>query len=125
MVDDVRAALVEALGRGLALGRVTEAREVRRLGEVGAVDLDVGVDLLGTRDVAGLELLDEGNLDATDVADVTGLALQRRGGTDEEGTLVLGEGEVRDVLALGVGRVDQGEVDVRVLRSDLGATDCA
>src|SRR5690606_8153341 len=43
VVDDVRTVLVHALGRGLALGRVTEAGEVRRLGEVGDVDGDVRV----------------------------------------------------------------------------------
>ena len=59
VVDDVGAALVHALGRGLALGRVVEAAEVRRLGEVLDVDLDVRVDRLGAGDVARLELLDE------------------------------------------------------------------
>ena len=44
---------------GLALGRVTEAREVRRLGEVLDLDLDVRVDRLGAGLVAGLELLDQ------------------------------------------------------------------
>src|SRR3954453_289003 len=69
VVDDVGAALVETLGRSLALGRVVEAREVRRLREVLALDRDLGVGRLGARDVAGLELLDEVGRHATDVAD--------------------------------------------------------
>src|SRR6476659_1935797 len=59
VVDHVGAALEHALGSGLALGRVGEAREVRRLGEVLALDLDAGVGCLGTGDEARLELLDE------------------------------------------------------------------
>src|SRR6478609_5827371 len=51
VVDHVGAVLVHALGRGLALGRVTEAGEVRRLREVLDLDLDVGVDRLGAGDV--------------------------------------------------------------------------
>src|SRR5207342_2668067 len=73
VVHDVRALLVHALGRGLALGRVTEAAEVRRLGEVLAVDLDVRVDGLRAGNVASLELLDERDVDATDEADVARL----------------------------------------------------
>src|SRR5699024_114043 len=70
VVHDVRALLEHALGRGLALGRVTEAAEVRRLGEVLGVDLDVGVDRLGAGHEARLELLDQVHVDATDEADV-------------------------------------------------------
>ena len=51
------------------------------------VDRDVGVDGLAPGDVAGLELLDEVDLLPTDEADVAGLALQRRGRTDQERAL--------------------------------------
>ena len=119
MVDDVRAVVVHALGRGLALGRVTEAGEVRHLGEVGDVDLDVGVDRLGTGDVAGLELLDQRGLDAADEADVVVLGLQRRSGTDQERALLLGEDQAGDVVGLHAGVVDDREVDVGVLLGDL------
>ncbi len=61
--------------------------------------------------VAGLELLDEFVLDATDEADGAGLALQRRGGTDEERALLLGEDERRHVVGFD-DRVDDGEVGV-------------
>ena len=67
-------------------------------------DLDVGVDGLGAGDVAGLELLDQVVLDATDEADRAGLALQRGGGADEERALLLGErsdGDVRAAVVVG------------------------
>ena len=120
VVDDVGAAVVHALGGRLALGRVTEAGEVRRLGQVRDVDLDVRVDRLGARLVAGLELLDQRDLDATDEADVVGLGLQRGRRADQERALLLGEdqaGDVRDVGEAGV--VDDREVDVGVLLGDL------
>ena len=66
MVDDISATVEHALGRDLALGRVTEAGEVRRLGQVLDLNLDARVDGLGTGDVAGLELLDQRDVDATD-----------------------------------------------------------
>ena len=103
VVDDVRAVLVHALGGGLALGRVTEAGEVRRLGQVLDLDLDVRVDRLGAGLVAGLELLDQRDLDATHEADVAGLGLECRGRADQERALLLGEhqaGDVRDRVAL-------------------------
>ena len=57
---------------GLAAGGVVEAREVGLL-DVLDVDLDVRVDGLGAGDVAGLELLDQVDVDAADEADVVGL----------------------------------------------------
>src|SRR6478735_6901046 len=116
VVDDVGAALVHAVGRGLALVDRVEAREVRRLREVLDVDLDVRLDRLDAGLVALLELLDEVGLDATDEADVVGLGLEGRGSTDEEGDLLLGEGDLVDVGAGRVGRrvVDDGELDLGV-----------
>src|SRR5690606_40482061 len=59
-------ALVEhAGGGGVALGRVGEAAEVRRVGQVDRLDLDVGVHGLGTGAVAGLELADQLGVDTT------------------------------------------------------------
>ena len=84
VVDDVGAAVVHALRGGLALGRVTEAGEVRRLRQVGGLHGRVGLDLLDAGDEAGLELLDQRALRATDEADVVGRAL-RRGGDAGEG----------------------------------------
>ena len=54
--------------------------------------------------------------DATDEADVVGLRLEGRRGADEEGALLLGEGQLGDVGAGRVGRgvVDDGELDVGV-----------
>jgi hypothetical protein len=106
----------------LPLSTEPKPGEVRRLGEVLGLDLDVGVDGLGTGGVARLELLDEVDLDATDEADVAGLGLQCGRSTDEEGALVLGEGDVLDVVALGVGGrvVDDRELDLRVGLGDLG-----
>ena len=72
VVDDVSAVGVHRGGDLLALGGVGEAGEVRRLRHVRREDLDVGVDGLRTSDVAGLELLDEVELDATDEADLAG-----------------------------------------------------
>src|SRR5699024_8790469 len=53
----------------------------------------------------------------TDEADLAALGLQRGSGTDEEGALVLGEDELRDVVTLGGigGVVDDREVDVGVV----------
>src|SRR5690606_5357377 len=96
LVDHVGARVVHALGDGLALRRVVEAGEVRRLGQVLALDLDVRLDGLRARDVAGLELLDQRGLDAADEADVAHLGLERRDRADEERTLLLGEDEVGD-----------------------------
>ena len=82
---------------------------------------DVRVDRLGTGDVAGLELLDEGVVDATDEADVVGLGRQGSGDADEEGALLLGEAEVGDVLVgllVGVEAVDDREADLREVRGD-------
>jgi hypothetical protein len=120
VVDDVGAVVEHALRRGLALGGVTEAGEVRRLGQVDRVDDDVGVDLLGTGLVAGLELLDQGHLDAADEADVARLGLQGRRRADQERALLLGEGQAGDVRDVGqAGVVDDREVDVGVLGRDL------
>jgi len=120
VVDHVGAVLVHALCGGLALVDRAETGEVRRLGEVLGLDLDVGVDGLGASGEARLELLDEVDLDATDEADLAALGLERRGRTDEERTLVLGERDVFDVVALGVGGVDERELDLRVGLGDLG-----
>src|SRR5665647_2499374 len=118
-VDHVCTLLVHARGRDLALGRVTEAREVRRLGEVLDLDLDSWVDRLGAHDVASLELLDEVDVDATDETDVGRLGLQSSRSTHEERALVLGEREVLDVGAGRVRGVDKSELDVRVCRGNL------
>src|SRR4028118_383183 len=50
----------------------------------------------------------------------TSAEVRAGGGTDEERALLLGEDEVGDVLARGVGVVDDREGDVRELRGDLG-----
>ena len=92
-VHDVSAGLVLGGGEFLALGRVVEAAEVRRLADVVGEDLDVRVDGLGASGVAGFELLDEFVLDATDESDGARLALQCRSGTDEERALLFGEHE--------------------------------
>src|SRR4051812_16694876 len=92
--DHVGAAVELALGSGLALARVVEAGEVRRLGEVGRLDLDVRVGRLGAGVEAGLELVDQRRVDATDEADRAGLRLERGRGADEEGALLLGEDQV-------------------------------
>src|SRR3954468_13675019 len=84
VVDDVRAALVHALGDDLALGRVGEAGEVTVGRDVLHVDLDARLGRLGTGDVAGLEPLDQRGLDTTHEADVVGGRLQRRRGATEE-----------------------------------------
>ena len=77
---------------------------------------DGGVDRLGAGHVARLELLDEVGVDAADEADVVGLRLQGGGRADEEGALLLGEGDLGDVGAGRVGRrvVDDRELDVGV-----------
>ncbi len=116
-VDDVGAGLVLRRSDLLALGRVVEAGEVRRLRDVVRQHLDVGVDGLRTGGVAGLELLDEVVLDATDEADRAGLALERSGGADEERALLLGEDERCHVRRIDDG-VDDGEARVRVVRRD-------
>ncbi len=77
------------------------------------------VDGLDAGDVAGLELLDQRAVDATDEADLVGLGGEGRGDADEERALVLGEAEVGDVvvgLVVGVEPVDHREADVRVVR---------
>ena len=82
------------------------------------VDLDVRVDRLDAGLVAGLELLDQVVVDAADEADVVGLGLQGGRDTDEEGALLLGEGEVGDVVVgacVGVEAVDDRELDVGVV----------
>ena len=96
-VDDVGAVGVPAVGDFLGLVGRAPRGVVTGGAEVLDLDLDVGVDVLRASGVAGLELLDEVDLLATDEADVAGLALQRGGGTDEERALVLGEAEERDV----------------------------
>lgn len=117
-VDHVGAA-VELAGRGLlALVGAGEAGEVRAVGQVLDVDLDLGVGVLDALDVARLELLDQRGVHATDEADVVLLGLQRRGDTGEVGTLLLGEGDAVDVLG-GRDRVDEAEADLRELRGDL------
>src|SRR6478672_6925622 len=122
VVDHVGAALVEALSGRLALGGVVEAGEVRRLREVLALDDDRRVGRLGASDVARLELLDEVGGDAPDEADRVGLGLQRGGRTDEEGALLLGEGQLGDV---GAGRVGGRVVDDRELDVGVGLGDRA
>ncbi len=88
--------------------------------EVLRLDLDVRLDGLGARLETGLELLDQGNLDAADEADVALGRLQRRRGADQERALLLGEDQVRDVGALGGVVVDDGELGVGELGRDLG-----
>ena len=112
-VDDVSACLVHAGRDLLGLVRGVEAGEVRRLGQVGHVDDDVGVDGLGPGGEAGLELLDQFGLHAADEADVVGLGLERRGGADEERALLLGEHQGGDVRLVD-DRVDDREVGVGV-----------
>ena len=72
--DHVGAVVVHRRGGGLAAGRVVEAAEVGLL-DVLHVDLDVRVDGLDTGVVAGLELLDQVDVDAADEADVVGLGV--------------------------------------------------
>src|SRR5215210_1109103 len=115
LVDHVCATLEHALGSRLALGGVAEAAEVRRLGEVLALDLDVRLDGLRARGVAGLELIDQRDVDTTDEADVAGLGLQRGSRTDEEGALVLGERQVGDVRSDRTRVVDDRELGLREL----------
>ena len=121
VVDDVGTRLVHAVGSRLALVDGVEAGEVGNLREVLDLDLDVRLDGLRARDVASLELLDEGRLDAADEADGVALRLEGSRGTDEEGALVLGERDLLDVRTSGVGRriVDDRELDVRVVLGDL------
>src|SRR6476469_6592862 len=114
-VDDVRTVLVHRLGGDLGTVDVAEARAAVAGGQALVVDLDAGLDGLGTLLVTGPELGDQRALVAADEADVVGLGLQGRGGTDEEGALVLGEvldGDVRDRRRV---TVDADEVDVGVL----------
>src|SRR5919112_3106484 len=120
VVDDVGAGVEHALRGGLALGRVVEPAEVRRLGQVLRLDLDARVDLLRARDVAGLELGDQRGLHTADEADVGLLRGQRGRRTDEEGALVLGEDQVGDVRGLGGAVVDDRELDLRELLGHLG-----
>lgn len=65
---------------------------------------------------ARLELVDQRHVRATDEADLAALGLHRGGRTDEEGALLLGEGQLGDVVGLGRvgGVVDDGEADVLV-----------
>ena len=99
--------------------RSVEAVEVRSLGDVVRDDLDVGIHGLGSGLEAGFELLDQTTdaLDATDETELPGCALQCRSGTDQERTLLLGEDQTGDVVAIRrcagrVGReVEHGGVD--------------
>ena len=117
MVDHVGTRGEHALCGGLAGGRVGEAGEVRGLGEVLDLHLDVGVGRLGAGDVARLELLDQIGLDAAHEADVARLGLLGRDDTGEVGALLLGEHDVLDVGALGVGGVDERELGLGVVGS--------
>ena len=116
MVDDVGAGLEHA-GRYLApRRRVREAAEVRRLAQVGTLDLDVRVDGGDAGVEPGLEALDQRGLDATHEPDPSGLGLQGRRGTDEERALVLREAQRHDVglrREIGQEPVDEAVVDVR------------
>ena len=73
-----------------------------------------GFDGRGAGDEAGLELLDQVVLDATDEADRAGLGLERSSGADQERALLLGEHQRRHV-----GQVDDG-VDDREARVGIG-----
>ena len=84
VVDDVGAVFVLLEGNGLGLVRIAEAAEVAGGRDVLDVDLDVRVDGLGASFVAGVEVLDQRDVNATDEADGAGLAtsaqrLHRRG----------------------------------------------
>src|SRR3954447_15906001 len=103
-VHDVGTAVVDALRDDLSLGRVVEAREVTGRRDVPDVDGDVGLHGLRAGDVAGLEALDQGRLDAAHEADVIGRRLQGRRHAAEERALVRGEEQAGQVLgAAGVG----------------------
>ena len=81
---------------------------------------DVGLDGLGARLVAGLELLDQLGVDAADEADRAGRGLQRGRDAGEERALVLGEQQAGDVVtlgAVGVRAVDLGEGRCRGTRA--------
>ena len=117
--DDVRPGVVHAV-RGLgARRRVVEALAVRRVGQVLDLDLDVRLDGLGAGREARLELLQERDEAATDVADVARLALQGGRRADEERALVLGEDQAGHVRRTVDGRVDDAELGVRELRRDV------
>src|SRR3546814_14672876 len=77
VVDHVGASAVLTEGDLLALGGVVEAGEVRGLADVLHVHRGIGRDLGRTGHEAGLELLDEVDLDAADEAQLAGLARER------------------------------------------------
>ena len=120
-VDDVGAVGVPAVGDFLGLVGRGPGGVVTLWSEVLHADFDVGVDVLGTSGVAGLEALDESAFLAADEADDTGLALESGGSTDQERALLLGEAEEGDV-ARGAGdeAVDDGVAGLGVGRRDLG-----
>src|SRR5882757_1292130 len=119
VVHDVGAVVVLAFGDDLALGRVVEAGEVRRLRDVGGLHLDRRIHGLDAGLVAGLELLDQRLLHPADEADVVRLRRERRGDPDQEGALVLGEQQALEVRPLDAVVVDQREMDLRELRDHL------
>src|SRR3954447_335065 len=122
VVNDAGAGVIHALRDDLALRRVVEPGEVTLGRDVLTVDLDLRVDRLGARDVAGLELVDQLGVDTADEADVVGLRLQGRRDAGEERALLLGEQDAGQVVGSGAGGrgVDDREVHLGVLLGDRG-----
>src|SRR5918998_258653 len=127
MVDHVGALLDLLLADLLAPGRVVEGlgTRARVLGD----DLAVGADRLDPGLVSRLELPDQRPLQAVQEVDdllvggrVVGVLLGHEAGDDagEVRALLLPEDEVYDVLRVLDHGVDDGVLDVRVLRRDLG-----
>src|SRR5207245_11472382 len=85
-----------------------------------AEDFDGQLDIFGAGDVAGFKLFDEGDLHAADEPDLSGPGLQRGGGADQEGSLLLLEEQADHVGLIPDKPVDDRELDVREILGHTG-----
>ena len=107
VVDDVGATVVHRQGDVTGLVRSVEAVEVGSGGDVLGDDLDVGVDCSSSGHEASLEPLDQTTdaANAADEPDGSGRRLEGGRGADQERSLLLGEHETGDVVAVGSRRI--------------------
>lgn len=112
-VDDVRTGVELSQGEFLALIRVLEVIRVSDS------DLDIRVHALGTGNIADLVAHNWWDADATNEADLACLAHLSGQRTSQEGTFLLAEEEVGNIVSLDC-RVDQRKLGIRILGSDFG-----